>query len=347
MINLPVTFNPGPSYLTADTLRGIQEIAASGFLSLSHRSDNFSEVSKKAIDGLRKQLRIPNHFRIFYQFSATAAMDTLLRNLVRKKSFHFVHGAFSKLYHSTAEEIGLTALAYEPLWDQAIAWDKVKIDADVELIAITHNETATGLMWPHKELQGIRKAYPSPLIAVDVTSTFGSVNMDWEDADVWFGSVQKCLGLPSGLGYLIVNPRAYEIGIKAKGLSSWQSFAYLDEKMKLYQTPETPNMMAIALLARKMENWDLAEIEKSRDLKAKLLYEAPLEWKPYVQSKEWRSSTVPNFLVNDSMAWKKKALEANMILGDGYGPLNPIAIRIANFPAINPAHIESLISVLK
>lgn len=347
MINLPITFNPGPSYLTADTLQDIQEIAASGFLSLSHRSDTFSEVSKQAIEGLRKQLNIPSHFRIFYQFSATAAMDTLLRNLVRKKSFHFVHGAFSKLYHSTAVEIGLNSPAYEPLWDHAIPWETVKIDSDVELIAITHNETATGLMWPHKELSAIRMAYPSPLIAVDVTSTFGSVSMDWEDADVWFGSVQKCLGLPSGLGYLIVNPRAFETGLKAKNIASWQSFKYLDEKMKVYQTPETPNMMAIALLARKMEKWNLAEIEKAREKKAKLLYEAPLDWKSYVQSKEWRSSTVPSFLVNDPKSWQKKALAANMVLGEGYGPLKSIAIRIANFPAITVSHIETLIAALK
>lgn len=346
-MNSEVTFNPGPSYLTPDTLRAIQEIANSGFLSKSHRSQQFSDVSKQAIEGMHRQLGIPDDFRIYYQFSATAAMDTLLRNVVRKKSFHFVHGAFSKLFYKTALEIGLNSSAYEPLWDHSIDWAHVPIERDVELIAITHNETSTGLMWPHDELRAIRSAYPSTLIAIDATSTFGSVRMNWEDADIWFGSVQKCLGLPSGLGYLIVNPRAFDIGKGARGLSSWQSFLYLEEKMKVYQTPETPNMLNIALLARKMAHWDLDEIAKERDIKAKLLYDAPLEWTPYIKAPAWRSSTVPCFAVNHPLEWKKKALKANMILGDGYSPLFDSTVRVANFPAISIAHIETLIDVLK
>lgn len=57
------------------------------------------EVSRQAIEGLRNKMNIPADYAIFYQASATAAMDTLLRNLVRKKSYHFVYGAFSGLFH--------------------------------------------------------------------------------------------------------------------------------------------------------------------------------------------------------------------------------------------------------
>lgn len=346
MNTLEVTFNPGPSYLTPETLRAIQEIAASGYLSKSHRSQVFSEVSKQAIEGMRTKLGIPKDYRIFYQFSATSAMDTILRNVVRKKSFHFVHGAFSKLFYTSALEIGLNSSCYEPLWDHSISWEKVKIDSDVELIAITHNETSTGLMWPDQELRKIREAYSSPIIVIDATSTFGSVRMNWEYADIWFGSVQKCLGLPSGLGYMVVNPKAFELGKAARGVSSWQSFVYLDEKMQIYQTPETPNMLNIALLARQMEIWDLNAIEEARDIKAKLLYNAPLEWQPYVKAEAWRSSTVPCFKVDDPLTWKKKAKKHNMILGDGYGPLNETTIRVANFPSISIEHIEMLIRAL-
>lgn len=312
-----LTFNPGPSKLSPEVIRDIQELATDGFLSTSHRSGTFMEVSKQAITGLHEKMGIPAYYKIFYQPSATAAMDTLLRNLVKEHSFHFVHGAFSNLFFQTALKIGLKALSYETKWNLPVTWEKATIP-ETELIAITHNETSTGLMWPHEELRNLRKKYPNPLLAIDVTSSFGAMKMDWDIADIWFGSVQKCLGLPSGLGFLIVSPRAFEKSKQAKGIASWQSFVSMNEKMELFQTPETPNMFDICLLAKQMARWNLVEIETLLMQKAKLLYEFP-NWKPYIEDKAWASPTVACFQV-DAEGWHARAKKQGMVLGKGYGP---------------------------
>ena len=343
-----VTFNPGPSQISTETLQAIKDISTSGFLSQSHRSQTFMDVSRRAIEGLREKMKLPANYHIFYQPSATVAMDTLLRNVVSQKSFHFVHGPFSSLFHQIAFGIGLEASLFESHLGQAVPWDKATIASDTELIAVTHNETSTGLMWPNEEIHKLRNQYPQQLLAVDVTSSFGAMSMRWEDADLWFGSVQKCLGLPSGLGFLIVSPRAFEKAQAKRGMAPWQSFKFLAEKMKIYQTPETPNMLNIALLAHQMNAWNLPHIEAVLYKKADMLYNPALEmhWKPFVTSHEWRSLTVTNFIVDKPMLWHERAKQAHMILGEGYGTLKDTCIRIANFPAISMKHLQKLLEVL-
>lgn len=347
MSEYELTFNPGPTHLRPNTLTYLKDLLNSGYLSTSHRSSRFMEMSQKAMDGLRRQMQLPRDYHLFYQPSATVAMDTLLRNVVMEKSYHFVHGAFSKRFYDTARQIGLHASSFVSDWDLAVPWKDAKPALDTELITVTHNETSTGLAWPSNELVELRKAYPEPLIAVDVTSSFGAITMDWRSADLWFFSIQKVLGLPSGLGVLLVSPRAFakaELVLKKKGgVAEWQSFLKMAEKMKIYQTPETPNMLAIALLAWVMEDWNLAFVEAETREKAELLYSKP-HWKPYIQDSAWRSITVANFDVGNANAWHKRAAEQRIILGKGYGPLSDRCIRIANFPGIRR---DSLQSVLK
>jgi phosphoserine aminotransferase len=346
-----ITFNPGPSQISKKIIDALSEIAAEGFLSCSHRSARFSEVSKQAIEGLKDRLGIPASFHIFYQPSATAAMDSLLRNLVKKKVIHFVNGHFSGVFHKTSVGIGLEALCVDAPWNDECKWREVKIPADCELIAITHNETSTGVMWPREEIHDFRLQYPDPLLVVDVTSTFGSMVMDWNDADVWFGSIQKCLGLPSGLGYLIVNERAFERALEiithCNNVAPFHRFDELASYMRIYQTPETPNLVAIALLAKQMQDWDLPKIEAQTKEKAKMLYEAPLPWQPYVKTPAWRSLTVPNFLVDTPAEWHKAAEAKGMTLGAGYGKLVDSCFRLAVFPAVSKDDVQKLLQTFQ
>jgi phosphoserine aminotransferase len=342
-----ISLNPGPSQLSAETIADIADIAASGLLSKSHRNYAFVEVARAAFGGLREKLAIPADYRVLYHPSATAAMDAILRNCVARRSFHFVHGAFSKRFATSAEEIGLDAVHSKSEGGRAVPWRTATIPSGTELIAVTHKETATGLMWPADELAALRAAHPEPLIAVDVTSSFAGMAMRWTDADVWFGSVQKCLGLPSGMGYLVVGPRAMDAAARTGArVSAWQRFASMAEKMDAWQTVETPNVLAIALLARQMKRWDLARIERETREKAALIYGASVAWTPYVEDVRWRSITVACFGVDDPKRWTERAATAGFALGTGYGDLKPTTVRVANFPAVGIDDMRRLIASL-
>lgn len=347
--NNQLTFNPGPSQLSPNVIRDIQQLAISGFLSISARTDAFKEVNKSAIEGFREKMSLPSDYHIFYQPSATATMDAILRNCVMRKSFHFVHGVFSELFYEIACEQRLLAIAQKCSWDQPIPFESVKIPSDCELIAVVHSESSTGLIWPHAALQTLRKLYPDILIAIDATSSLGGMSLPWESADLWFASVQKCLGLPSGLALLIVSPCALSKAqqlLKKKGVATSQNFISLAENMKTYETPDTPNMFNIALLAEQMKRWNLVEIESELMQKAKLLYAAKLPWTPYVVAAEWRSPTVLNFIVTSNERWYEVAKAGGMVLGKGYGPLKSSCVRIGNFPAISSVHVKQLLDWL-
>jgi phosphoserine aminotransferase len=274
-------------------------------------------------------------------------MECVLRNLVRRESFHLVHGAFSRRFQATAAEIGLEVVELTSPWSAAVPWREARIPATCELVAVTHTETSSGLAWPADELKALRRAHPRPLLAVDATSAASGVVLPWEAADVWFFSVQKCLGLPAGLGLVLAGPRALAAAAEPpRAVAAWQSLPVLVERMERGETVETPNVLAIALLAKRLARLDLAAVAAETGAKAELLYGATLPWRPFVEAVPWRSPTVGNFVVEDPAGWHARAAAAGFQLGRGYGELRDSCVRIANFPATSRADLRELLAGL-
>jgi phosphoserine aminotransferase len=348
-----ISLLPGPSQITSETLHNLQAIATSGILSLSHRGPEVQSVCRSAIADLARSMRIPADYRILFTNSATAAMGVTLRSLVRKNCHHFVHGAFGARFHALALGLGLRATVTDADPHLALDWRPAQIDDHCELLALTHNETSTGSMWPTTEMIDLRAAYPSPLLVVDVTSSFGALAMDWSLADLWFCSVQKCLGLPAGLGILIAGPRAlavaghlHELELPHRALPQ-ESLSEMAQRMEDAQTFETPNVLAIALLARQMETWDLEQIEIETRNKASLLAAASLGLGPFVEDADWRSLTVQNLRFSEPDQMRQKAEAGGFLIGKGYGRLADTCLRIANFPASTVRQYQALIQTLQ
>lgn len=344
-----VTFNPGPSQVPPDVVADLHAIADSGLLSESHRGDRVKEVVRGASDAMRAAMGIPADHAIVFQPSATAAMETVLRNLVERRSLHFVHGAFAERFARTADDVGLSPVRVRSAWDRAPDPAAAAEPDGVDLIAVTHNETSTGMAWPLAEITSLRAAHAEALLAVDVTSSFGALATDWTTADVWFGSVQKCLGLPAGLGFVVVGPRALararERGA-GRRVAAWQDLLTLAGKMESGQTVETPNVLAIALLGRRMARWDLAAVEAATRRKAALVASADLPWTPFVADAAWRSPTVHCMTVDDPAAWHERALAGGFRMGNGYGDLRDRCVRIATFPAHTEEDVAALLAAL-
>jgi phosphoserine aminotransferase len=341
-----IHLNVGPSHLSDDVLRDVAEIAASGLLSESHRGPAVMDTLKAAVVNTRAAMEIPPEFEILFQPSATACMELILRNCVARASTHFVLGAFSKRCAETAERVGLRATSIDVPWGEAPAFEEAPVAADTELIAIIHCETSTGVMWPDDALRALRARHPEPLIAVDATSTFGALRTDWTQADAWFGSVQKCVGLPAGLGYAILGPRvmarAEALGA-ARRVAGWQDLLVMRERLALGQTVETPNVLGIALLARQMGRRDLHRVDAGTRAKAAYLAERFGDAAFFVRDPAWRSLTAHTLQVDDPAGWIARAQAAGHRLGAGYGPLKASCIRVPTYPATS---IEEIARVL-
>lgn len=340
-----LTFNPGPSQISDATKQDILDITQSGLLSVSHRAKPVIDMVKSSIELLREKFSVPNNFKIVYHHSATGAMETILRNCVNKKSGHIVHGAFSERMHKTAQELGLETESETVEWGEIVSVDALNFSENVELISVTHNETSTGLKWPKVALKQLREKYPDNLISWDMTSSFGAVEIDWNLTDIVFCSVQKCLGLPSGLGLIFIKDDAIN-NLKNNQIPAWQNLEVMIDKIESYQTVETPNIFALALLEKQLSRMDLKQILNDTNLKYDFILSQNY-WKPFVKNLNWNSKTVLNLDFEEPQELVKQLMRENIVVGTGYGKLKNSCIRIANFPSITMEHLERLMTFLK
>ena len=348
-----ISFNPGPSQLSNSLKDQLQHLAMGNFLSISHRSQEFTTFFHEFLLQFRSVFKVPKTYHIFFVPSATAAMSIVIGNLSNRKTAHSVHGAFSDRFAQTAMEMGRKVQRLESRPDQPLAWRDWKLDSDIEILATTHNETSTGLMWPLPELEDLRKTYPEVLLAVDVTSSFGAVDFDLSQADVWFGSVQKVLGLPAGLGFMVVSPKAMSCAknIKDKNLPGWMDFHTLQSYYQKNQTFETPSTLHLALLSEQLKDWDVEDIQKRTMKKAERIYsilqQDPIHWIPFIKEPHWRSITVACFDVENPDVWHEFAGRNGFVFGQGYGTLKSSQIRMANFPALTAVDFQMLFQTLR
>ena len=68
------TLNPGPSQMIEEVKNDIIAFAENDIGSMSHRSKDFSQISEKLHKNLRKLLKIPEDYKIFYTGFSTESM---------------------------------------------------------------------------------------------------------------------------------------------------------------------------------------------------------------------------------------------------------------------------------
>jgi len=352
-----IYFTPGPSALYPTVSQHIQEALADEICSIFHRSDRFKQIYQKTVASLKVLLNIPDDFFIFFLGSATEAMERIIENCVVDSSFHFVNGAFSKRFYNIAKELKKNPQKIEKGFGKGFDFSKVTIPENAELICFTQNETSSGVSTPLKNIYEIKHQYPEKLVAVDIVSSVPFIDIDYTKVDCTFFSVQKGFGLPAGLGVLVLNNRCLEksfvLSEKNLNIGSYHKFLSLKEQGEKFQTPETPNVLAIYLLGKVCEDMIECGIEKIRKetkIKAEMLYdffEQHKDFELFVKKESFRSQTVivANSFV-DSEIVRSKLREKGFIVGTGYKEYKNSQIRIANFPSNKKNDVEKLIGCL-
>jgi len=348
-------FSPGPSQLYFTVEGHLKQAFKEGIPSMSHRSKQFETIFASATNGIRELLSIPDGFHIFFTGSATEIWERSVQNLVAQHSYHFVNGAFSKRYFEIAQQLGKTPIKKES--PAGLAFNDYQIPEETELIALTHNETSTGVSLPMNFIHLFRDQFPKALIIVDAVSSLPYPAFDFTKIDSLFFSVQKGFGLPAGLGVWIVNDKclAKADSLLTKGISigTYHNLPTLYANAKKNQTPETPNVLSIYLLAKVVEDFltrSIHTIRKETEYKAAVLYNALKQTgyaKPFVTDPTIQSQSV---IVTDCGANVEKVTKAlhevGMIPGDGYGEFKKNHLRFANFPTHSKEHFELLADTL-
>jgi phosphoserine aminotransferase len=348
-----ISFYPGPSRVHDEIPTYVKDAFKKGIMSINHRSEGFVEISKRTIALLHEKLNIPKEYTVFFTSSATECWEIIAQSVVQEKSFHIYNGAFGQKWFDYSERLHPGAAAYSFSYNDKIDPKKVEIGQGYGAICLTQNETSNGTQVTNAILRSLKKSSIDSLIAVDATSSMAGIKLDFNAADIWLASVQKCFGLPAGLGLLVCSPRAIQLTNTVAERSHYNSITFMSEMMAKWQTPFTPNVLGIYLLMRVLEDSGAINEVHERIVERYEHWNTFLEERKsirhLVDTKAVRSYTVIPVTAPPEViqSIKSTAKHKGFLLGEGYGAWKATTFRIANFPALKKKEIKALMSLLE
>lgn len=341
------SFQPGPSQLYPNIPSLIQSALQEGVLSRYHRDLVWRELFAQAQKALADFLELPSDWLIVFISSATEAWQILVDATQDLHSLHITQGAFGERWYALQKIANPTAQA--ATWDWRLNEAQLSLlPPRVDYLAVVHTETSIGAYFPF--LSELRMQYPEAWLAVDATSSMGGVRLPWGEVDIAFASVQKCLGLPPGLGILALSPEAVSYFGKGER-HRHNSLSYLIQKALNHEPPYTPNLLNIYLLARSLpERPPLSEIEERLVFRQRWLYQALLQkgYKPLIPE-PYQAITVLSVRPPEPVQTRSlvsSLREKGFYVGEGYGSEKESFFRIANFPALPDHAYEELLIYL-
>lgn len=345
-----ISFYPGPSKVSPNIQSYLQAAFEEQIVEYNHRSPQFMALMKSCISILKEKLAIPSQYQVMFTSSATECWEITCQSF--NGSFvHVYNGAFGKKWaaYNTTINNKVTTIPYSI--DKSLSVKKVAKEANQKdsIICLTSCETSNTSKVHQNTIHKLRKRCKDALLFVDATSSMSGVKLDWLSADIWYASVQKCFGLPSGLAIMVCSPKAIErMNKNDTHYNSLQSI--YNNSLKL-QTTHTPNILNIYLLKKVMEDRQGIHQEhelirkRAQKLNKKLLQ---LGFTPLINTSKVQSETVIGVKCKEEILSliKEKAIQKGLLLGNGYGPWKKNTFRIANFPSHTQKDFEQLINLL-
>jgi phosphoserine aminotransferase len=196
------------------------------------------------------------------------------------------------------------------------------------------------------------------LTLIDATSGAGGLPVDIRETDVYYFAPQKCFAADGGLWVALMSPAALERTKSIKDSGRWIP-AFLDlqtavDNSALNQTYNTPSLATLYLLAEQTD-WlnslgglagAVARTTESSDIVYAWAEKSEYAT-PFVTEPGDRSLVIATIDFDDAIdaAAVAKVLRANGIVDtEPYRKLGRNQLRVAMFPAVEPADVAALTS---
>jgi phosphoserine aminotransferase len=343
-------FGSGPAKVR-DAAVAALTAAAPGYLGTSHRREGVRSVVRRLRVGLAELFALPDGYEVLVGVGgSTLFWDAAAFGLVERRSSHLVIGEFSSKFAAVTR--GAPHLDDPQVCETAPGALPQRIErVEGDMYAYPHNETSTGVIVPPH-----RPAGSDALVVVDGTSAAGGLRADARAFDVYYLAPQKCFASDGGLWFALCSPAAIERIEKLHASDRWIP-PTLDlhvalENSRLDQTYNTPGLATLFLFDQQLQ-WMLGnggmEFSAGRcDTSARIVYgwaDAHAHASPFVSDPACRSHVTATIDFDDRVDGPAlaAALRANGILDvEPYRKLGRNQLRIALFPAIEPADLELL-----
>ena len=349
-------FGSGPSKVRPAQIDALAAVAGT-YLGTSHRQKTVKAQVGRVRDGMRQLFSLPDGYEVVLGNGGTTCFwDAATFGLIEAQSQHLSFGEFSSKFASCVK-------AAPHLKDPQVIESEVGThptpvaDPSVDLYALTHNETSTGVSMTIRRPDGA--ALPADgggLVAVDGTSGAGGLRVDAAEFDAYYLAPQKCFASDGGLYVALMSPAALERVERIAASGRWIP-TFLDLKTAVDnsvqdQTYNTPALATIFMLAEQLDwmngNGGLEWTASRCDRSAEILYtwaEQSGFARPFVENPSDRSHVVGTIDFVDAIDASAVAaiLRANGIVDtEPYRKLGRNQLRIAMFPAIEPDDVASL-----
>lgn len=345
-------FGSGPSKVRPEALAALATHGGA-VLGTSHRQAPVKNLVRRVREGVAALLGLPDDYQVVLGNGGTTAFwDAAAFGLVRQKAQHLSFGEFSSKFGTVTRT---APWLDEPTVVKAEPGSlPVPVAEDgVDVYAWPHNETSTGVMAPVRRVDG---AAGDALVLIDATSGAGGLPVDPTQADVYYFAPQKNFGSDGGLWIAAFSPaalaRVEEIAATGRYVPAFLDLPTAVDNSAKDQTYNTPAVATLFLLADQLDwlngNGGLEFAVGRTTASSSHLYgwaEKNPYTTPYVADPDARSLVVGTIDFDDSVdaAAVAKVLRANGIVDvEPYRKLGRNQLRVAMFPAVDPADVEAL-----
>jgi phosphoserine aminotransferase len=344
-------FGCGPSKIRGAQLEALVTRGAT-ILGTSHRQAPVKNLVKSVRERFASLFRLPEGYEVIVgNGGSTAFWDAAAFGLIERRAQNLVFGEFGGKFAAAAKAPWLEAPDVRKA-DPGTRTVAQAVDG-VDVYAWPHNETSTGVSAPIVRAAGD----PGALTVIDGTSAAGGIDLQIDQADVYYFAPQKNLGSDGGLWFAVVSPAAIErierVAASGRYIPEFLSLKNALDNSRLQQTLNTPALATLVLLDEQLDwiltngglKWANARTSESSNA----LYEwaeASAVATPFVADPADRSPVVVTIDFDESIdaAAIAASLRSNGIVDtEPYRKLGRNQLRVATFVSIEPDDVRQLI----
>ncbi len=350
---------PGPTNVPDRILRALSKPL------INHRGEEFEQLLSYCVESLKKVFRTDKDILIF-PAAGSGMLESAVVNLFSKDDTILTSsiGVFSERMGIIAQRFGLNIIEIEKVWGEAVTPGDIRRyleddkEKEIKAVCVPQNETCSAVQ---VDIEGIAKvikdlSHPA-LLVVDAISSAACSPLETDEwgVDVVLASSQKGFMLPPGLGFAVVNEKAWK-SFDDSDLPRWYwDYSMVKQKMLTNQLPYTP---ATTLLFGLKEALDIIHEEgienvwKRHEAMATAVRAACDEMGlKLLADEKAASNTVTAIMLPENIEYKQLSellkKKYNVTIGGGLGKLQGKIFRIGHLGAVYEMDIYAVMGALE
>jgi len=353
-----ILLNPGPVNVSPRVRQALMKP------DICHRESDFIELMQGIRDKLLRAFAptyADQYVALILTGSGTAAVEAAVSSAVApgRRIMIVKNGVYSQRMSAMAAANKIQAAEIPGEWDQRYEVEPVRVslrqNAAIQVLAVVHHETSTGMINPIKEIGAIAKK-AGRFLLIDGVSSLGGEEVDFNACNVGViaGSSGKCIqGFP-GIGFVLVRRDLMEQMVNYERRSVYLHLPTYYKEQEESSIPFTPAVQLYyafdEALSELLEEGVANRIARYRKM-AHLLrnWMRAIRVKFYLREPLWASSLTSFFLPEGVYYDHLHDLlrERGFIIYAGQAQLEQSIFRVANMGALTEADLNGFMTAFE